>query len=233
MAVKPDTLERDELTLNEKIGEFIQRNRMRLLVGLVAIALIVAGFIIVSVVREKNLSNALSKVDELNHRYESLKASLLSDEEMSVSKSSELAVLMADIAIFENKNSGFAAARAYTISANIYMDQKNWGAAEEKWVKASEAAPKSYLAPIAIYNAAVAAEEDGNIETAIAHYTKAAGFGDSFPSAARAQFSVGRLEESRNNRDSAVAAYRNLLAKWPNDSVWPNLAQNRLIVLSD
>jgi len=233
MAAKPDNLDRDELTINEKIVEFLQKNRMRLLAGLAAIVLVVAGFIIVSVVREKNLSSALSKIDEFNHRYDSLKAGLLSDEEMSVAQLSELAVLMADISEFENKNSGFAAARAYTISANIYMDQKNWKAAEEKWVKAAEAAPKAYLAPIAIYNAAVAAEEQGNIEAAIAHYTKAAGFGDSFSSAARAQFSVGRLEESRNNRDSAIAAYRNLLAKWPNDQVWPNLAQNRLIVLSD
>jgi tetratricopeptide (TPR) repeat protein len=113
------------------------------------------------------------------------------------------------------------------------MDQKNWVAAEEKWLKAAEAAPKSYLAPIAVYNAAVAAEEQGNVESAIAFYSRAAGFGDSFPAAARAQFSVGRLEESRNNKDSAVEAYRNLLAKWPNEPVWPNLAQNRLLVLSD
>jgi tetratricopeptide (TPR) repeat protein len=140
---------------------------------------------------------------------------------------------LAEITEFENHNSGLAAARAYSISANIYTDQKNWRLAEEKWLKAAEAAPKSYLAPIAIYNAAVAAEEQENIETAIAYYSRAAGYGDSFPASARAQFSVGRLEESRSNRDSAIAAYRNLLAKWPNEPVWPNLAQNRLLVLSD
>jgi tetratricopeptide (TPR) repeat protein len=113
------------------------------------------------------------------------------------------------------------------------MAQKNWISAEIKWVKAAEAAARSYLAPIAIYNAAVAAEEQGNIETAIAHYSRAAGFGDSFASAARAQFSVGRLEESRSNKDSAITAYKILLARWPNDPVWPNLAQNRLLILSD
>jgi tetratricopeptide (TPR) repeat protein len=204
-----------------------------LFVGLCAVVLVIAGFIIVSVVREKTLSNALSKLDALTHRYEDLRSSILSEEEMSVSQLSELAQLIADIAEFENKNSGFAAARAYSLSANIYMDQKKWELAEEKWLKAAEAAPKIYLAPIAIYNAAVAAEERNNIETAIAYYNRAAGFGDSFPSAVRAQFSVGRLEESRNNKDAAIAAYRNLLANWPNDQVWPNLAQNRLLILSD
>ena len=233
MAVKPDTQSKDELTLNEKIGELIQKNRMRLLVGLGAIVLIIAGFIIFSIAREKNLSNALSKIDALNHRYENLKANISGEEEMNVSQLSELAALIVDITEFENKNSGFPAARAYSLSANIYMDQKNWALAEEKWVKAAEAAPKSYLAPIAIYNAAVSAEEQENIETAIAFYSKAAGYEDSFPAAARAQFSVGRLEESRNNKNSAIAAYRNLLAKWPNDPVWPNLAQNRLLILSN
>jgi tetratricopeptide (TPR) repeat protein len=233
MAAKPDTLGKDELTLSEKIGEFIQRNRTRLFVGLCAVVLVIAGFIIVSVVREKTLSNALSRLDALTHRYDDLRPSILNEEEMSVSQLSELALLITDISEFQNRNSGFAAARAYSLNANIYMDQKKWELAEEMWLKAVEAAPKTYLAPIAIYNAAVSAEEQNNIDTAIAYYTRAAGFGDSFPSAARAQFSVGRLEESRNNKDSAIAAYRNLLANWPNDQVWPNLAQNRLLVLSD
>jgi len=231
MAAKPEN--KDELTLSEKIGDLIQKNRMRLLVGLGAVVLVIAGFIIVSVVREKSLSNALSKLDALNHRYEGLKESISGEEEMSVSQLSELAVLVAEITEFENHNSGFAAARAYSISANINMDQKNWAVAEEKWVKAADAAPKSYLAPIAVYNAAVAAEEQKNIEKAISHYTRAAGYGDSFPASARAQFSVGRLEESLGNKDSAISAYRNLLAKWPDDQIWPNLAQNRLLVLSD
>jgi tetratricopeptide (TPR) repeat protein len=232
MAAKLDTKSNDELTLDEKISDLIQKNRMRLLFGLGAIVLIIAGFIIVSVVREKSMSNALSKVDALNRRYDNFRASV-SGEDLNVSQLSELAILMTDIAEFENNNSGFPAARAYSISANISMDQDNWVSAEEKWLKAAEAAPKSYLAPIAIYNAAVAAEEQENIETAIVYYSRAAGYGDSFPAAARAQFSVGRLEEARSNKDSAIAAYRNLLAKWPNDPVWPNLAQNRLLILSD
>jgi len=233
MAAKPDTKSKDELTLDEKIGDFIQKNRMRLLFGLGAIVLVIAGFIIVSVVREKSLSNALSKVDVLNRRYENLMASISGEEEINASQLSELVVLLEDITEFEKKNSGFPAARAYSINANIYMEQENWALAEEKWLKAAEAAPKSYLAPIAIYNAAVAAEEQENIEAAIAYYARAAGYEGSFPAAARAQFSVGRLEEARNNKDSAIAAYRNLLAKWPNDPVWPNLAQNRLLILSD
>jgi tetratricopeptide (TPR) repeat protein len=233
MAAKPDTQSNDEASFSEKISELIQRNRMQLLVGLAAIVLVIAAFVIVSVASEKSQSDALSKVDAFNRKYEKLKTSLSGGEALDVSQQLELGILLVEVTEFEKKNSGFAAARAYSIDASINMDQKNWGAAEEKWLKAAETAPKSYLAPIAVYNAAVAAEEQGNIESAIAYYSKAAGFGDSFPAAARAQFSVGRLEESRSNRDSAIEAYRNLLAKWPNETIWPNLAQNRLLVLSD
>jgi tetratricopeptide (TPR) repeat protein len=233
MAAKTDTQNRDELTINERIGELIRKNRIRLLVCLAAIILVIAGFVIISVVREKVQSNALSKVDAFSRRYEDLKADLSGTDAPDISQQLELGVLLIEIDEFEKKNSGFAAARAYSISASISMDQKNWKTAEEKWLKAAEAAPKSYLAPIAIYNAAVASEEQGNIELAIAHYSRAASYGDSFPAAARAQFSVGRLEESRSNKDSAIEAYRNLLARWPNEPVWPNLAQNRLLILSD
>jgi len=233
MAAKLDTQSKEELSLSDKIGETIQRNRMQLLVVLAAIVLVIAAFIVISVAREKIQSNALSKVDALNRSYERLKTSLSSGEPLDVSRQVELAVLLTELTEFESNNSGFAAARAYSINASINMDQKNWETAEEKWLKAAEAAPKTYLAPIAVYNAAVAAEEQGKIDSAIAHYSRAAGFGDSFPAAARAQFSVGRLEESRNNMDSAIEAYRNLLAKWPNEPVWPNLAQNRLLALSD
>jgi len=237
MATRPDTQNKDELALsekiNERIGDLIQKNRMQLMVALAAIVLVIVAFVLISVVREKTQSNALSKVDSLNRRYEAIKESLSGEEDLDISKQLELGILLSELTEFENKNSGFAAARAYSINASINMDQSNWEMAEEKWLKAAEAAPKSYLAPIAVYNAAVAAEEQGKIEQAIAYYSRAAGYEDSFPAAARAQFSVGRLEESRNNRDSAIEAYRNLLAKWPNEPVWPNLAQNRLLVLSD
>ena len=237
MAEKTDAQNREELsldlTLNERIGELIQKNRTRLLAGLVSIVVIIAGIIIISIARENIQSNAISKVDALNRRYKEIKANSSGGETSDGSKQVELGVLLVEITEFEKKNSGFAAARAYTIHANINMDQKNWETAEEKWLKAAEAAPKSYLAPIAVYNAAVAAEEQNKIESAIEYYSRAAGYADSFPSAARAQFSVGRLEESRSNKDSAIEAYRNLVAKWPNEPIWQNLAQSRLLVLSD
>jgi tetratricopeptide (TPR) repeat protein len=86
---------------------------------------------------------------------------------------------------------------------------------------------------VSFFNAAVAAEEQDNAEAAIGYYTKVLEYKDVFPEAARAQFTVGRLEESRNNREAALSAYRNVLSIWPGDPVWPNLAQSRVLALSD
>jgi tetratricopeptide (TPR) repeat protein len=79
----------------------------------------------------------------------------------------------------------------------------------------------------------VAAEEQGDIETAIAHYKNALEHSKVFPSAVRAQFSIGRLEESMNRKDAALEAYRSVVNNWPNDPLWPNLAQSRILALSD
>jgi tetratricopeptide (TPR) repeat protein len=89
---------------------------------------------------------------------------------------------------------------------------------------------KTYLEPVAFYNGAVAAEEQGNTAQAIELYTKAASAAD-FPAASRAQFAIGRLQEA-NGKDAALEAYKSLLSKWPNDQVWANLAQSRIIALS-
>ena len=151
----------------------------------------------------------------------------------SLGRQIELIVLLEELADFGSRNSGFAAARAHTIRADIFWDQENWSEAEQAWLDAARSSPKSYLAPISFYNAAVAAEEQGNTDSAISHYRSALTFGELFPAAARAQFSIGRLEESRNNREAAISAYRNLLNTWPDDPVWPNLAQSRLIILSE
>lgn len=234
MAANADVeIKTGEMTVPERLNDFIQKNRKILFIGLISAVVVIAALIAFTAVRDKMRSDALGKVDALNLRYEALRIYINSEEPDAAAKQADITALQEDLEAFENTNSGFAAARAYGISAGIYMDQKKWAEAETAWSKAAEASAKSYLAPVAVFNAAVAAEEQGNTEGAIAYYAEVLSFGDVFPQAARAQFSVGRLEESRNNTEAALAAYRELLAKWPNDPVWANLAQNRILLLAE
>ena len=234
MATTTDAQKQEEaVTINDRVADFIQKNRKILFIGLIALVVVLAGFITFVIVRENLLERALSQVDGFSRNYEALRIEGDSDDPYMVSRMAEIAVLLVNVEGFAARNSGFAAARAYSLAANINWDLNNRDEAERAWLDAAKAAGKNYLAPVSLYNAAVAAEERGDIETAIAHYKGALEHGIVFPSAVRAQFSIGRLEESRNMKDAALEAYRNVLSNWPNDPLWPNLAQSRILALSD
>jgi len=220
-------------TLNEKVNTFFQKNRKLILFGFIAVAVILVGLIVSISVRDKLQEKALSKVDGFNRRYLEMKDSIHSENSEAVLRQLDLIVLMVEIDDFAKKNSGLPSARAYSLSGEISSNQKNWVDAEKAFLNAARAAGKSYFAPVNFFNAAVAAEEQENIDAAIAHYNMAIDFSSSFPAAARAQFSIGRLEESRNNKLAALEAYSTVLGKWPNEMLWTNLAQNRIIILSD
>ena len=236
---KPDqslvtkTPKEEELSIIEKLNEFANKNRKSLFLALAVLIAILAGALIFLGVSEKLKASAFRKVDEFNQRYEALKGSIGSQEDEAASKQEETAALLEELAAFAARSSGFAAGRAYSISAEIYEAEKKWADAEKAWLASAKAAAKTYLAPVSLYRAAVASEEQENTESAIELYTRALNYDNAFSVAARAQFSVGRLEEKRNNMEAALAAYRNLISKWPNDTLWTNLAQSRIILLTD
>ena len=200
--------------------------------------MILAVFITGFFVRGKIQENAIIRVDAFENRYDELKAEGSTIEQTNINARlavyEEIAALQEEIEIFAAKNSGFAAARAYSISAEIYEEQANWIAAERVWLASAKASGKSYFAPVSYFNAAVAAEEQGNFLAAIEHYSRVLDYGDNFPVVVKAQFSIARLYDySLNDREAALEAYRKLLGKWPYDPLWANLAQSRIIVLTD
>ena len=216
----------EKLSISEQINDFLQKNRKFLIFGLIAIIVVVVVFVAVSTVRDQLNSQALSSVDELNRRYEAIKSNIENESTENINK------LLADLLSFAKSNSGYAASRSYAIRAGIYEIQKNWAEAESNWINAAKAGGKTYLAPVAYYNAAVAAEENGNLSRAIELYNEALQHEKVFPAAPRALFSIARLQESQGDKSGALASYSSLVSKWPQDLVWVNLAHSRIISLS-
>ena len=235
MAASDAQKKEEAVTIIQMVNDFVQKNRKILFIALIAIIAALATFITIVTVRENLQEKALSQVDEFGRRYEAVRIDNYgdTDDPYLVSRMGEIVVLLVNIESFAARHSGFAAARAYSLAANIHWDQGNLDEAERAWLDAAKAAGKNYLAPVSLYNAAVSAEERGDIETAITHYKRALEYGNIFPSAVRAQFSIGRLEESRNRKDAAIEAYRNVLSNWPTDPLWSSLAQSRILALSD
>lgn len=213
------------LSASERLNLFIQNNRRIIFVGVLGIAVLLVGFIGGLGILDALRTGALTKAEEFGRQYESLN---LTD----AAKEGEVAAFIDELSAFAAKNSGYAGARSYSILGGIYMEKKDWAAAEQAWTAAARAGAKTYLAPVSLCNAAAAAEEQGNIPGAIGFYAQSIAFGASFPTASRAQFQIGRLEEARNDKDAALQAYREVINKWPDDPLWTNLAQSRIIALT-
>lgn len=214
----------DEAELLEKVSGFIQRNRAVFLVCLIAAVAVLAGFITVTSVLHSRNAKAMSRLETLNQRYEALRFDIA-----DASKDADVQTLLNELAAFASEHKGYASARAYSITAAVHSDKKNWTEAEKAWADASVAAKGTYLEPVAVYNQAIVLEEQNNAQGAIDLFIKAAAF-TGFPGASRAQFNIGRLQEPLS-KEAAIEAYRSVLSKWPDDEVWTSFAESRIIAL--
>jgi predicted negative regulator of RcsB-dependent stress response len=214
--------------VSDLLADFIRNRRRELLITTVAILLIVAGFITGYAVRSSLREKANNAVEDFARRYEVLVIDINESE-----KAEETQTLLEELNAFAEKHSGHAGARAYSLAASMHAEQKNWALAESAWRSSAKKAGKSYLAPVSLFNAAVAAEEQGNLDQAIALYAESAAHVSDFPAAARAQFAIGRLREAQGDTQAALEAYKLIPEKWANESSWSNLAQSRIILLSN
>ncbi|MDR0315882.1 MAG: tetratricopeptide repeat protein [Treponema sp.] len=217
---------RENPSLNERINDFVQKNRKPIFVSLGLIILLLVGFVatisILDVVRKK----AISEVEELSRRYDPLRFA-----EESESRTADIDALLGDLTSLAKRTSGYAGARAWAAIADIQGNRKAWAEVESAWINAGKASAKTYLGPIAWYNAGVAAEEQGKTAEAIEHYTQSLSLSAVFPAAPRVQFSIGRLQEALSDDAAAIEAYRAVISGWSYDTVWPNLARSRIIAL--
>ena len=205
---------------------FLQKNRKLILILVcVVIAAVIASialFSVFDVMREK----AITAVEDLGKRYEDIKSTLNEEESQE-----EVLSLLDDLTVFAEKKSGYAGGRAWYIIASIYTEKNEWEQAENAWVNAAKKIPKTYMSPLAWFNAGASAEELGKPEEAINYYLNSISAPAGFSSAPRAQFSIGRLWEQLDNDEEAISAYQEIISKWPEDQVWPNIAHSRIIYL--
>ncbi|MFP3043003.1 tetratricopeptide repeat protein [Treponema primitia] len=219
---------KEKRSFGDGLADFIQRNRKKLLITMILAVVIVIGFITGFTIRDVVQEKAINAVEDFSQRYDILVIDI-----NEASKAEEVRALLDELSAFGEKHSGYAGSRAYSLVASIYMERKDWGEAEKAWTRSAKLAGKSYLAPVALFNAAVAAEEQGNLAEAISFYSESAAHVSDFPGAARAQFSIGRLNESQGDTQAALEAYRLISEKWANETTWVNLAQDRIITLSN
>ncbi|MDR1617448.1 MAG: tetratricopeptide repeat protein [Treponema sp.] len=215
----------ENISINERINNFFSTHRRKIIICLAGIVVAAAGFIAHGAIDETFNKRNIAALEEFNRRYEALRFDINEPE-----KEEEVKTLLEDLEKFAKNGKGYTGGRAWSIAAAIRADRKEWAEAGDLWIRAAEAAAKTYLEPVSLFQAAVAAEWREDIAAAIDLYARCAS-AKNFPAAARARFSVGRLEESRNNLAAALEAYRGAASTYTGETVWVNLAQSRIIYL--
>jgi tetratricopeptide (TPR) repeat protein len=213
------------LNTGDKIALFLQKYRAAFW-GVLGIMIAgVIGSVLFFTVRNVLQNKAIVTLEAFEKRKTDL------GDLADASKSMEVQALLEEINAFAPKTFGYASAKAYSLAADIYAVRGEWAPAEEAWAASAGRSPGIYLAPLSLYNAAVAAEEQGNLDKAVEYYNRALAFPGIFPASQRAQFNIGRIYEAQNNKEAASEAYRNLIEKSSSDSNWAKLAQSRIIFL--
>jgi len=208
----------------DNFSEFVQNNRKSIFISGGVLLILVIGFIVFLSVYDVLNKKAIEKVELLADRFDELRFSI-NDENYT----DDVDSLLEELESFGQKNFGIAASRAFSYAGRIYSAREDWSACEEAWLKASKKGNKTYLAPIALFNVAVAAEEQGRIEEAIEYLQKSVDHPFEFPAAPRAQFNIGRLNEQLGDNQAALEAYRAVLINWQDMPVWPQLARSAII----
>ncbi len=217
----------EKKTFSEKLANFISANRI-LIIGIgVAIALAIAAVGIYTAV-SGNIASASGRAMDLADQ----KLQAWSQETDEQKKADAETSLIADLDTIAKKwPRTLAAQRALLRKGAILNQKKDYAEAEKVALDAYARNKKSYAAPIALELAAVSAEEAGNIDAALAHYTiLTKDYLKDNAIAPSALFNLGRLQEGKKDYKAAVVSYNQLVSSF-GDSDWAMLAKNRVIYL--
>jgi hypothetical protein len=210
---------------SEKLDAFIRANRVVLLVVLAVLVAGVAFIAVYSAVGTATMNASTARIEKLTGDFDAWS----SDTDAAKKADAEKA-LVADLnGVIRKWPRQFASARAYAMLARISQANKDWDGAEKNWVAIADRFPKTFIAPLALINAAAAAEERGANDAASAYYKKVVdkytGKSVGLP---HALFAIGRLAEGSNDYPAALSSYEKLVAQYPGDD-WTKLAEDRII----
>jgi tetratricopeptide (TPR) repeat protein len=217
----------EEATSSQKLSDIIVKYRIAFLSGAGAIILVLLVIGLYSIFYNSRSDASARAMEEVKTQITSW-----SSEKDATKKAALLTTITSDLTSVTKKWPGsFAAQEAFFTEASLAAQQKDWVSAEKYSMSASKVLPKSYLAPIALEAAAVAAEEQNLPDKSFGYYTTIIkDYSIDNPGIAHAYFSLGRLNEGKSDWKSAMDNYQKVLSSYPS-SDWAKLAKDRVIYL--
>lgn len=211
----------------KSLADFIQRHRVLLIIGFLAVlaALLAYGiFDYVSAQRELKYIGLTEQAQESYSKY------LYAEGDEKDSLREEIKTKLDEVLNAGGKR--YAKERAHFLSGTVAVEDKDWASAAEHYMAIFDGYPRSYLAPVAAFDAAGAYEESGDTDTAITVLKKLVDiYSETSSVAPRALFNLGRLQDTTGSTAEALLTYNRLVDLYP-DSNWTKLARTRIIALN-
>ena len=216
--------------LRRRIAHFlahtVDRFRIALLVILIAAAAFLVGYFIYGEVSNKLIFDSTVLAEAAQTRYDAWQAETDTAKKATLEKDL-LAQLGTLVSRYPRQYGG---QRGLFLRADVNYAKKAWEEAIKDYQALADHFPKSYLAPISLFDAGACAEEKGDTSAALGLYLRAfQGYKDSTV-APRAMFNAGRLYEASQDWTSAQKSYESIDTSY-GQSIWNKLAKNRLIEL--
>jgi Uncharacterized protein conserved in bacteria len=212
-------------TFYQKLGDFLRKYRIAILCLFGVCLLAVIGVAVGTEIKSSTLRTTTGRMEKLEENY-----ATYSSESDQTKKTDLEKKLVADAdEIVKKWPKSYAAQRAWVLKAKIDEQKKDWAAAEKDWNSIVGTAPASYLAPVALQGAAVAAEEQGASDRATKYYkTLVDKYTGSAVGIPHAYFAMGRLAEEGKDYATALVNYQKIVSTWPDDD-WTKLATDRIL----
>ena len=218
--------DKKNLSGEQKLGEFLGKNKIALICVLAVAVAAIAGYAIFFNVSSAVVKKNLDKIEVIE--YSLTKDAAVLDESALASRRD---TALSNLGPYLNKG-GIVGARANMLAADIYGQKKDWQACKDAWLKAASKRKGSYIESLSSFNAAAACEELGQADEALALYEKVAA-DKNFVNRSRASFSVGRIKEAKEDYEGAAAAYEAIASYELSNDDWNDLAKTRLLDLKN
>ncbi len=216
--------------MRRRIAHFLARTvdrfRIALLVVLIAAAAFLVGYFIYGEISKKLVADSTRMAEDTQTAFDTWQSETDATKKAALEKDL-LPRLGALISRYPHQYGG---QRGLLMRADLHYADKSWDDALKDYQALADHFPKSYLAPISLFDAGICAEEKGDADAALALYLRAfQGYKDSTVTP-RAMFNAARLYEGKQDWASAQKTYESIDTDY-GQSLWNKLAKNRLVEL--
>jgi len=215
--------------LRRRISNFLARTvdrfRIALWVILIAAAVFLIGYLIYTEINKKLIYDSSTLAEGAQDLFDKWTAEPDAAKKATLEKD-----LTAQVdRLVDRYPRQYGGQRGLFLRADLSYAKKAWDAALKDYETLAGRFPKSYLAPISLFNAAICAEEKGDADGAQKLYARVYAYKESTV-APRAIFNAGRIDELKGAWAEAQKKYEQMDSLY-SQSVWTKLAKNRIVEL--